>query len=233
MTITTKELGYSMNDTLEILEKVNAFYSTSFDQLLIIVFGAIGLVGILIPLLITYYQSRQFNIEKKSLENYIDSMKADLISSAKEEITFELEKEKELLNKALKDNKEELNKSLESNKAELYKQIKIIEGAAFLIQANNLKDKNDIDSAIESTIHAIDNFIAGSDEGNLQRVLNTLTEILLPMANKNILRGFPDADKRIEHICKKLSKLNDNGRYGDTIKKIKLELKNTMERDST
>jgi len=219
-----------MNETLEILEKVNAFYSTSFEQLLVVVFGAIGLVGVIIPLLITYYQSRQFNIEKKSLENYIDSMKLDLMTSVKEEVTTELEKEKKLLNRALEENKEELSKSLESNKAELKKQINIAKGGAFLIQANNQHDKNNFEDAIESSLDAIDNFIEAKDENNLQRVLRSLTETLLPKVNKNILISYPDSEERIKYICKNLSELNDNGRYIDSVKDLKLTLKNTLER---
>ena len=220
-----------MNETLEILEKVNAFYSASFDQLLIIVFGAIGLVGVLMPLLITYYQSRQFNIEKKSLENYIDSMKSELISSVKKEVTCELEKEKKLLNKAIQDNKEELNKSLESNKNILNKQIKMAKGGAFLIQANNLKDKKDFEGAVESCLFAIGDFIEAGDELNLQRAINITTDDIFPRLSKGILKRIPEMDEIIENTCKKLLELKGNGRYDDTIYKFKSEFKNVLERD--
>ena len=158
-------------------------------------------------------------------------MKSDLMFSIKEELATELDKEKELLNKALEANKEELNLALEKNEKSLNAQIKITKGGAFLIQANNQLDKNNIDDAIDSSVNAIECFITAKDETNLQRVLNNTITILLPKASKNLANVFPDVEDRINKICERLKALNDNGRYIDNINDIKRGLKNALERE--
>ena len=216
----TPKKGIQMKETLEILEKVNAFYSASFDQLLIIVFGVIGFVGVILPLFITYYQSRQINIEKNALENYMKNL-----------MSIELGKEKEILNTALEENKLELSKALEKNKEELKEQIQSARGGAFLIQANAEYDKGNFNSSIKSCIFAISSFIKANDENNLQRTLENLVEKNLPFSDKNIINEIPGIEEKCNLICEKLSSLNENGRYTGEIERLKSAIKRTLERE--
>ena len=48
--------GDTVQDSLKILESVNAFYSQSFGQLINITVAVLAFAGIVLPILITLYQ---------------------------------------------------------------------------------------------------------------------------------------------------------------------------------
>jgi len=67
-----------ITDTLEILSKVNEFYTSAWDKLLL--FG--GIIGFIVPLVIQHYQKKALKISEEALEKKIN----DGIEKAKQEI---------------------------------------------------------------------------------------------------------------------------------------------------
>ena len=219
-----------MSDALQILEKVNAFYSDAFNQLLYTMSGTIAFVGLLVPLVFTFYQNRKLKVEKESLEQYVEGIKCELKFSIEEIIKSEIENEKEILGVELKQNKKELNESIEKNKKEIDMQISAAKGASFFLQGSNLFDKNYYNNASESYIRAISHFIDAKNENNLQRALNILTNKILPEMDKSDLNDFPKIQSEIEDIVKGLKKLNENGRYTDDINNLEKAINQMLER---
>ena len=60
-----------MDSTLEILEKVNAFYIGAFDQLIILTVSVLAFCGVLVPILISTYQNKQLKLQQEALERLI------------------------------------------------------------------------------------------------------------------------------------------------------------------
>ncbi len=67
-----------MNETLTILGKVNSFYSGAWSQLIIYTSALFALIGIIIPILVQFYQKRVLKLEKESLEQIIKEETNDI-----------------------------------------------------------------------------------------------------------------------------------------------------------
>ena len=219
-----------MSDALQILEKVNTFYFDAFNQLLYTMSGTIAFVGLLVPLVFTFYQNRKLKVEKESLEQYVEGIKCELKSSIEEKIKAEVEKEKKMLETALKQNKKELDEAIEQNKNEIDEEINAAKGSSLFLQGNNLYDKENYNGAAESYIFAIEHFIDGKDESNLQRALSNLTKRVLTNMDKSALEHVPKIQTDIEEIVKGLNKLNKNGRYTDNINDLEKAINQMLER---
>ncbi|MBE9491220.1 MAG: hypothetical protein IMY67_13055 [Bacteroidetes bacterium] len=219
-----------MSDALQILEKVNAFYSDAFNHLLYTMSGMIALVGLVVPLIFTFYQNRKLKVEKESLERYVVGIKYELKNSIQEKIKSEIENEKEMLGAALEQSKKELDKAIEKNKKEIDEEIHIAKGSSLFLQGNNLYDKYEYNEAAESYIYAIEHFIDGKDESNLQRALDNLTNRVFPEMDKSVLEDFPKIQSDIEGIVKGLNKLNENRRYTDVISDLEKTINQVLKR---
>lgn len=219
-----------MSEALQILEKVNHFYSDSFSQLLYTMSGTIAFIGILVPVVFTFYQNSKLKLEKASLEKYVDDIKLELESSIQEIITIGLEKEKKELEAALDKNKKEIDEALGKSKKKLDMLAWEAKGGSCFVQGNNLYVAGEYNRASESYISAIKSFIRAEDEANLQRVLKVMANEVLPEMNKDVLKAYPKIKSRIDDVIEGLTKLNVNGRYRDIITKLELEVDQMLER---
>lgn len=71
-------------DPIEILEKVNAFYSEAFNKLITITALIIGFGGFILPIIFQYFQSLSLKREREILKSQIlDEVSKDLISKLK------------------------------------------------------------------------------------------------------------------------------------------------------
>ncbi len=73
---------------IDLIEKVDAFYNNAWDKL--IVFGSIlfGLVGILVPLFIQFYQKRSMKLSESELKNKLKiEITTELLTTIKEKFS--------------------------------------------------------------------------------------------------------------------------------------------------
>ena len=78
-----------MSETLQILEKLNTFYSGAFTQLITYTVGILAFIGIVIPFAIATFQNKQLKKDQTSLSNQI----ANELIAAKEEMKREIEEQ--------------------------------------------------------------------------------------------------------------------------------------------
>lgn len=201
-----------MNETLEILEKVDAFYSSSFEALVTLTFSILAFAGILIPILIAYIQNRQLKIENTLLSKKLE-----------EEVSKHNAKNEALIKKSIQEEKAQIEKEIESIKVELNKRIAGSEAGLFHIQANHELDSYP-ENAILSFCSSATRYMDSEDELNLQRVLNCIIKDCLPKINTDHLEDSQDILTDLDNLLEKLSKNNPNGRYSDIISDIKREL---------
>ncbi|MEQ9905049.1 hypothetical protein [Pectobacterium aroidearum] len=79
-------LNKEKRDALEILEKVDSFYSKSFYNLLMLIIAMIGIVGVIIPLVISFYQTRTLKNQNANLKRNIDDEFSIKLSDLKDSI---------------------------------------------------------------------------------------------------------------------------------------------------
>lgn len=193
-----------MDETLIVLEKLNQFYSSSFSQLVTITTGLLAFVGVVVPILITFYQNRQFRQEQNYILKALEESKIELIKHVESEVTqkFELEKKRR-------------DEEITMLRGEFEKASQISRGGVCFVQANNLLKQSSFTGAMNSYIDAIQCFIKAEDELNFQRASKMLIDSCLPKILKDDFECREKYDEKIRNIAVQLEKINSNGRYTD------------------
>ena len=63
--------GSEMTDTLEIINRIDQFYDSAWDKLIIIGTISFGIVGIVVPLIIQWYQKKSLKLSEENLKTEI------------------------------------------------------------------------------------------------------------------------------------------------------------------
>ncbi|WP_173968483.1 hypothetical protein, partial [Flavobacterium collinsii] len=145
-----------VNDTLEILAKVNEFYNSAWDKLLIFGTVSFAIIGIVLPVIIQWYQNRIIKINEKEFEAKINLKIEDLKKEMKTEIETEFS---------------EKRKNLE---VILEKQENLFSARIAHMQAINYLDNNNTYDALKEYIISIEFYINTDDYKNLIRSLKTI-----------------------------------------------------------
>lgn len=200
------------NVALEIIERVDSFYSASFSQLITLTLGIIAFAGVFVPILTTYYQNRKINIEKKNLE---DQIKAHI---------------EQLKEKIAEETKREMLQELARFEAKLEKASAGAIAGVLHVQANLHLGKSQYNSATNSILSGIENCILAEDELNLCRGIKMLIERCLPKLDKKEDPNLENLEVRISRLCDLISGLNANGRYTDMLADLQAAHKKTASR---
>jgi len=188
-----------MSETLIILEKLNSFYSNAWSQLVIYTTTLFLVIGILIPLLVQFYQRKIQKVEKEEI---------------RKTIAGDLKKIKEELYSAIDANLKQKTDYLE-------KKIASSEGKSFHILGKNYAEQNLYHLALDNFTTAASFYLKGEDETNLRRALTAICTNCLPYITKNELLSSQRKLKRdLENLVEKLKEENINGRYADSIDNI-------------
>jgi len=210
-----------MDETLKILESVNQFYTYSFNQLVILTVSILSFTGIVVPILITFYQKRLFKLENKEIE---ESLKSKLQLELKDTIL------------AIRNEYEEKDsmyqKKFDEVELKLEKEISGAIGGNLHIQGNmQVKNKaylNALNSLCKASIH----HIKADKETNLRRALSIIETKCLPNLNKKALEIDENNVECFEDLLTKLEEYDSNERYTDNIRMLKIRYKQAIETES-
>ena len=200
-------------DPIEILDKVNSFYSTAFSQLLTITIAILGFGGVVLPIILQIIQSRSFRVEQKSLENHITNEINERMKGIKAEMEKQFQEEKEKINESFKSEIEAINKKLAE-------QTLLARAGTFFLQGANYISRENYSQAACDYGYAAEMFLSGKDEINGQRALRSLIENCLPKLNSVSFEIILNLDDSIDTLIKTLTEKNENGRFMDTINTI-------------
>jgi hypothetical protein len=211
---------------LDVLDKVNAFYATSWQHLL--VFGGIaGLVlGVGFPLLFQYYQWRLFKLEEA---NVAQSVKVQ-VEQARSSLTETLRQDLAAGLAAAKDEHaadfQKLQKRMEKATAKLTGAVLHVQGAWLASTGRDFAE------ATRSAVKAAIAYANGEDEGNLVRSLNMLCDTCLQGVTKEQLGegSLEDLQSLVKALEELLGPLNKTGRYQEPLKKLRAAMKAAQSR---
>lgn len=206
-----------MNDTLQILEKVNAFYSGAFAQLVTITIAIVAVSGVMLPILIQIIQSRTFRNEQKALEAKIDNE----VSEKGTQLQTVVE-EKFAAAKAEFD--EALMKATADLKQKLSEQIVVARAGTFHIQAASEFEKQQLAFAARDFAIAGKMYFQGNDEMNGHRTLRALIDECLPTLSANDLETVPQVERETTKLVKLLRERNKRGAFEDSINNIEAHI---------
>jgi len=186
---------------IELINKVDTFYNSAWDKLVLIGTISFAVIGLLVPFVIQWYQKKSLKVSeellKKEMENQSMKLKAEIL----EDINNTLEERiKDFENKI-----NELNASITAK--------------TFHLQGNgHLADKLYAE-ALSDYITAAQNYLISHEHHNLQTVMRLIYESCIPN-----LSGEEINDIKITHDCDLeilLSDLSANDEKGSFTKLIR------------
>ncbi len=185
---------------IDIIQNIENFYDSAWNKLIFTGTVALGIIGVLIPIIIQWWQKKILNLEKNKL---------------KEELRNELSLEfKELYVKKFKKLKREHRIDLES-----------LKGMTFHLQGNKLVDEGYIKGAIADFITSAILYSRGKKHGNLVRVLNNLIRNLEDFPKEDFENLIESEEINLKKFFKRLIKNDKKGALGDLIQDLKDKIK--------
>ena len=222
--LTAAQLVLDAYSVTTIINNINSLYSTAIEQLTSYTLAVVGLVGVLIPILVTIYQARSVRAEKEMLQAHIN----DEISKARIQMREEIASE---LTNSIKAAEMKLTERLDAKLLDYDKQISILDASTFHIQGNLRIESSSPFVAAEDYCHATLKYLSGGDEGNGQRTLNLLTKRCLPLVTRDWYEKV-DLGASISEVINLLQKMNDTGKYTDQIFDLRMAMKEASNRDN-
>lgn len=212
------ERGTIMLDSLEVLNKINNLYSGALNQIITYTIGLMAFVGILLPILISFVQNRQFRRDHDA----ITSMIAKEITNAQEK-----------LEKQISDTIEDKFREF---RLELLDQVQLktraVSGRVNHNQALSLYRDNQYIDAIYACTWAADDYLAAADEANLIRILNVMDPILNRL-NKSDFEENTEIKVRLDRVIENIKEINSNGRYSNEITKLSKNISSALKREES
>ncbi|MCL6353621.1 hypothetical protein [Pectobacterium polaris] len=209
-------LNKEKRDALEILEKVDSFYSRSFNTLLLIIISMIGLVGVFIPLVISIYQNRLIKSQSVSLQGNIRSEVASGLLKLKDDIR--IENEGGFLE--LKGNISEVTERIESE----YKyEIEMLRAESLARISNSIAGScwtnGNYNLSVMFYCQAGLGYMQCKNHGRLKDVINSLVDNVIP--NMSFYDGTTEDGDKYENFMDGLSSFNTESIYDNDIAVLK------------
>jgi len=212
-------------DTLQLIDKVNSFYSNSFSQLITLTIAILGFSGVILPIVIQFIQTRIFRIEQKSVQSQISQE----IQAARHELKKDIESDfaVEKANMKLL-----LDEQIKSVKQLIEEQSALSTGTSFFVQAKiNLETKDYVQAATDYAC-AAKWLLIGKDDLNGQRAIDSLLNRCLPLLSSRSFDHGSDLENSIKILLKQLELRNENNRFYDAMKDITIGIANAKKRTS-
>ncbi len=164
-----------------------------------ITLGLVAFVGVLVPILFTFYHNRKVKLESELLQKHIEQKVSEAQAELMKYIT------------------QEVCSKFDSSCSESDKRLHVLSAGLFHLQANfQIKNKS-FKNATDSSFSAIFSCIEAHDELNLKRGLEVLMKRCLPFLTPEHAVNLKELDFNLSELISALKGINENGRYTDTI----------------
>lgn len=199
---------------IEILEKVDAFYNSAWNKLIIAASVLIAVIGIVIPILINWWQSRTLKIREEAI---------------RAEFSIQLKKYKKQIRKEME---ERSKKELDKLTGKIDRKIAFTEAGTFFIQANNFFSQNRFKRALHSYLIAAKNIICSDTLTNISKTNDRIVETLKKVHKKD-LEDLETAyeNNSIPNYLNELKERDTDGVFIDIIIEIKEQYDQAKERE--
>jgi len=200
---------------VELLQRVASFYEDAWAILLVLVIIFLTFVGVIIPIMIRWYQQRTFRIEGESLKQEIKKQVEEIRASLSTELSAEMAvKEKQ--------RQTQLDSRMAEMKGSLDKQARGIQGGVFFVQGRANLAQRWYALGLQSFLSSAKDFVESEEEENLQSVLELIIDQVLPNLTKETIND-PQLElvTDFDQLIPILEKINERGRYTNSIRKLK------------
>jgi hypothetical protein len=193
---------------INLINKVDSFYKSAWDKLILIGSIAFGVIGIIVPYVIQWYQKKTLKISEELLKKEIENTTLKLKSEILSEVNFTIEERI----KSFEDKIKKLNLTTKASTLHL-------QGIQRLTSDTHA-------NAMADFINAAQLYLICEDFSNLQVLLKAISETCLA---KLCLEEIEDIkishNADLEKLLTELDKKNNNGMFSLIIREIRLKLK--------
>lgn len=207
-------------DPIDILNQVNQFYATAWNQLVIYTTVLLGLFGLAVPLAIHLLQRWSSRIDKQELKAFLRDETRDVEKSLGEN-----------LKRAFREEHSALQEQIDGVHARLNEYRSETQAGIHHVQALTALSDDAYPIALMSAATASRLYLPGKDELNLRRTLMMVWDDCLPKMNRSTLSDFPECETEIDELCSALEEANKHGRYTDVIRRLRRGFKEAQERE--
>jgi hypothetical protein len=186
---------------IEWLDKIDGMYSRSLTSMLTYLSLVLVIVGVIVPLLIAFYQQKKSQIDAKELKGQVD----DLIKSARTELNL-------YLDKAIKDEIQTVEMKVVDIKKDLKKSIDLALGGVFFLQGDIYRSRGDLVVAIENFLTSAESSLPSENDANVQVSLTQIADCLSRM-NKTMMDDNNDLIKKLKSFLVNLKKNDSTQRF--------------------
>lgn len=228
--------------SLELLKKADAFYTTSWNHLLVyttiwIGFLTIlgGVLGFVLPIIIQRAQARLFKVGEEAIINRVraevsgDVQQLAVALRAESEahekkLTGEASRIEGRVDEMLTASKKDQEASLAEAEKRTSRRLARAEGGVFFIQARLLLQQGAYRMATDSMASAIIGMAPSGEAMNLGRAISNLISNCLPQLTRADFEEDLELEAKINKALGALSPLNEGGVYSDSIAAAKKAL---------
>lgn len=195
------------NDVIDLITKVDTFYNSAWQKLIIVGSVAFAFIGIVLPLIIQWYQKKTLSLSEELLKKEIESQVQQIKSKIIYEINHEIEEK-------FIENKKEISNLYSSTNAK-----------AFHLQGNLMLEKKLYPSALEDYITASFSYLKCNDYQNLQTVLYLIDNSCMPyisLEDLDDIKTISGSDLNL--LIEELKEKDVNGSLTKIIRNITLKI---------
>ncbi|EKD24971.1 MAG: hypothetical protein ACD_80C00142G0013 [uncultured bacterium (gcode 4)] len=216
-------MGTGISETIWFISQINAFYDSSWNKLIWAISIAFAVIGIIVPLLIQWYQGSNL----KRIEREADVRLKNSLSESEESLRKDFDVINQDLKRELREGIENrLDKKIQDYDDKLKKLESQSIAAIFHLQGNTQRGV----LAISDYISAANNYIECKDNMNLQTMLTSIKKIL-PQLSIQDLEYLEDHWKDIKKMVDKLEKYDTVSFYTTIIQEIKALIKTVSKKE--
>ncbi len=230
-------------NAIDVLTKVDQFYHNAWVKLVIVISIAGFTVGIVVPAIIHWLQSRSFDRTEREFKNALKAAEDGFekkIQKADERLITMLEKKydkllaeklddiEKVVEGKLKTQEETLLGLTDTVRSEVFGYLEHLKGGV------HLDIHKHYGVALETYCNAAMHYLQYEGrQDNLQSVLKVIVENCLPNLDKNQLQADTELAKSINELIEELKKKNQDERYTNYIWDIEFQLKLAKKRESS
>ena len=224
----------SASDMLTVLQYVDHFYATSWNHLIICGSVAVGIVGVVIPILVQIYQGRTIRHERSQIREAIvvevSAQVHDLMEKEKALLEDKITAATQSLEQRLARDRADLEGGVRKTEAELRKGIARARGAVYHVQTNALVKEQIYVAALLSAIDGLNNLIDADDHYNVRRLLVVITKTCLPKMIKAQLDEMEEDKKAFHSVMSRIEEWDVSGDFTDAVRGAKRAFNAACER---
>lgn len=202
-----QEKSISIANEIDLIDKIDSFYSNAWDKLIIVGSVAFAIVGIVLPLVIQWYQRRTLKISEELMKKEITNNAGELKLEVIKEVNSSIEQK-------FKDYEKQLASANASANAKI-----------FLAQGKFNLEKGYYPVALNELITAAYGCIECSDLQTLQKILSIISDDCVPNLSIEEINDLRTAEvSDLQSFLKDVAQYDESNIYQEVIGEIKVKI---------